>query len=249
MSNENDRPNPDVVSEQADQIPAQLNILQRIIGVFGSPQKTFEDIAARPNWVFPLILLVLVALLTTQIMAPAMIADFKSGEQYEKLMQNEQLTPEQIERAAEMQISAMKNFAGIGAAVSTLIICLLAGAVLLFIGNIILGGEAKYVQIFSMYCWGGLIGVLGSILRLPLAVQKMSTKIYFGPAVLFPAGAEESAGFKIAAALDIFLIWRVVLLAVGFAAIYKFTFGKSITALCVLYALLVAISIVFSGVF
>jgi hypothetical protein len=74
-------------------------------------------------------------------------------------------------------------------------------------------------------------------------------KTYFGPAILFPTEAEESTLFRIAAALDVFSLWRIALLTIGFAAVYKISMGKSATVVGALYVLLVAISVVFAGVF
>ena len=239
--------NEEIQVPSAETKPESMNLLQRVIGVFNAPKQTFEDISARPDWVFPLILMIVVTIIMTQLMVPAIIEDYKSSERFEKFMTSDQLTPEQAESAQGMYISTMKKFTAVSAGVTTAISSILAAAILLFIGNIILGGNAKFRQIFAIYCWGGLVGLLGLILRTPLALGKMSTKVYFSPAVLFPLEAEETVLFKIAAALDVFIIWRVILLAIGFTAVYKIAFGKSMATLGGLYALLVIISLAFSG--
>lgn len=232
-----------------EQQAARMSALQRIAGVFSAPQKTFADIAANPTWVVPFIIVIVLSMVLTHFLREAIIEDYKSSPAYERLMEDERLSIEQAERARDMQIAGMRNFAWAGAGVSTVLAMVLSTVVLLFVGNIILGGSAKFRRIFSLFCWAGLIGLLGYLLRFPIAFQKTTMKVYFSPAVLLPPGAEESALFKIAAALDIFVIWRVILLAIGFAAIYRFTFGKSLATVGSLYVLLVLSSIVLGGIF
>lgn len=233
------------VEEQAPHMSA----LQRIAGVFSAPQKTFEDIAANPTWVVPFIIVLVFSMALTHLLKEAIVEDYKSSPAYEKLMEDDRLSVEQVERARDIQIAGMRNFAWAGAGVSTTLAMVLSTIVLLFVGNIILGGSAKFRQIFSLFCWAGLIGLLGYVLRFPIAFQKTTMKVYFSPAVLLSPGAEESALFKIAAALDIFVIWRVILLAIGFAAIYRFTFGKSLATVGGLYVLLVLGGVLFGSIF
>lgn len=226
-----------------------INPLQRIIGVFSSPQRTFTDIASHPTWVLPLVILVVASIVVSQILLPAIINDFQSSERYQKMIENDQIPSDQLEQALETQINIMKKTTAIGAGISTIISCIVVTAILLFVGNIILGGNAKFRQLLSLYCWAGLVSLLGFILRIPIGLQQQSLKIYFGPAVLFPPEAEKSVLFGIAAALDIFVLWRIVLLAVGFSIIYRFSMGKSFAAVVGLYTLFVAGSIAVGNLF
>lgn len=226
-----------------------LTILQRTIGVFTSPRETFADIARRPTWIFPLIFTIIAAMLITQLLVPAILADTKANPKFQELMQREDMTPEQRENLQNIQIKSIQNFSAVGAGVTLAIASAVAAAILLFVGNILFGGTATYRQLFSAYCWSGLIGTLGYLIRLPLSLSKMTMKIYFSPAVFFPENAEHTALFKAAASLDAFMIWRIVLLAIAFAVIYKFSFGKSLTIIGGMFVLQIAATIVFSGMF
>ena len=226
-----------------------MGVLQRTFGVFNSPQKTLEDIAARPNWLFPLILIDLLSMVGMQVVMPALLEEMKTNPHFEKLLDSGQLTPEQYEQARENQLKGTKSFAAVGAGITTILATIFVTAIILFAGNVIMGGSAKFAQVFSIYCWVGLIGLLGFLVRIPIQLQKLSMKVYFSPAVLFSSEAEQSALFKIAAALDVFLIWQLVVLAIGFAALYKFPFGKSLAMLSSLFALRVAGGIILGSFF
>jgi len=53
------------------------NPIQRVIGVIFSPDATMQSIAKRPDWVFPLVLLLITALAAGIIIAPRV--DFASA--------------------------------------------------------------------------------------------------------------------------------------------------------------------------
>jgi len=232
---------------EAASVQKPMNFMGRITGMFSSPMKTLADIAARPNYIAPLIIILLGVLILTQISLPALLSD--SVEAIEKSLERRNLPPDQMERAREIGLAYARNFSAISAALYTLIASILASAVLLFTGNIVLGGKANFKQLFSIYVWTGLIGVLGYILRTPLALSQGTMKVFFGPAVLLPAGAEQTTLFRLLAALDVFSLWRLALLALGFAAVYKFSKGKGFVALGSLYALLVVLSVALGGIF
>jgi len=83
--------------------------------------------------------------------------------------------------------------------------------------------------------------------RLPIIMQKVTTKVYFSPAAFFPDSAEKTALFRIASALDVFVLWRIAILVIGFAALYRFSLGKSAAIIGLLYAVMVGVSLFFPG--
>lgn len=242
MNEMNDQPEASASAETC-----RPNLLQRIFGIFASPKKILEDVACRPDWAAPFIIILLATLILTQLCLPAILADAEKA--IEQAIEKQQLPAEQTERAREIGMAYTKNFSAITAGAYTIVASVIAAAILLFVGNIVLGGKANFRQVFSIYLWTGLVGILAYLIRVPVALQQGTMKVYLGPAVLFPPEAEQSALFRIAAALDVFTIWRVILLAIGFAAIYRLSLSKSITAVGTLYVLLIASSVIFAGAF
>ena len=49
--------------------PAGMGEFSRITGVFFDPKKTFEDIAKRPTWIVPVVLIMIAALAVSMTMA------------------------------------------------------------------------------------------------------------------------------------------------------------------------------------
>ncbi len=227
--------------------PGSMNDLQRAVGVFSAPRRTFEDVAARPTWLVPLLFVVVAAALVTQLALPAILSDVE--QQINGMVEEGKLSEDQAEQAVSTALKWTGSTAAAGAAVYTALSAVIVAAVLLFVGNVVLGGKAKFVQIFSTYAWSGLVGVVGYLVRLPLELQQGTMKVFLSPAAFLPEGTDETAVFRLLAALDIFVLWRAALVAVAFAAIYRLTTGKSLAAVGALYALLVIVSVTFAGAF
>src|SRR5436305_10981756 len=104
------------------------NPFQRIIGVLFSPDATFASIARRPDWVAPLVLILVVSFAAGIIMAPHI--DFGSAAR-EAMEQNKNATPEQIDKAVRISSSIGKVFTYISPVLSLIGLLVIAGAVLL----------------------------------------------------------------------------------------------------------------------
>jgi hypothetical protein len=72
-------------------------------------------------------------------------------------------------------------------------------------------------------------------------------QVFFSPAVLLSQESQGTFLFNVMAALDIFIIWRIIVIALGFAAIYKYSLGKSLTTIGGLYILQVVIRALLGG--
>jgi len=232
-----------------DQESKNLNVMQRIVGIFMSPQKTLEDIAAKPTWVVPLVLTVIVSIVITQVLVPVLISDAQNNESWQKMISNPDLSPEQLDQMQTMQKKGIENFAAIAAGVTVAFYTLLGAAILLFVANILMGGKANFKQIFSVFAWTGVIGILGYLVRMFLSLSAGTMQVYLSPAIVMPDSAKETFLFKFLAGLDIFIIWRIILLALGLTAIYKFTYAKSFVTLALLYLLMMSVTIFMGGVF
>ncbi len=227
--------------------PRSMGLLQRFIGIFTAPQATLNDIAQRPDWIVPLVFIALATFLLTQWIVPAVVQDAKP--EIEKRLAQREIPAEQAEQITEASLRNIRSFSAVSAGVGTIIVSLITAAAILFIGNIVLGGKSNFLQIFSVFMWTGLVSILGFLLKVPLILKQMTTKIHFSPAAFFPAEAETGTLFRIAAVFDLFTIWRIVLIAIGFSLIYRFSMRKSIAVLGGFYLAFAFIRILLAGAF
>jgi hypothetical protein len=111
------------------------------------------------------------------------------------------------------------------------ILFFLISAVFMFIGNVLLGGRAKYKQVLSVYGYSYLImAILGTIVKVPLILKQQTVKIDTSLAVLFSPESMSTALYNFIGSFDIFTVWFLIVFGIGFAVIYRFSKLKALTS-------------------
>ena len=152
--------------------PERMSEISRLTGVFFEPKKTFEDIAQRPGWLVPLVLIIVAALSVTVVFSQHVGWERFFRQQMETNSRMAQLTPEQRDQTLAMQM----KFAPIGGAAAILIgvpiYYLIVSAVLLGIVAGIMSAPVKFKQVYAIMCYASLTGVVSSILTLVVMFLK-----------------------------------------------------------------------------
>jgi hypothetical protein len=111
-------------------------------------------------------------------------------------------------------------FAPLGLAV----LYLVASALFLFVGNIVLGGKAKYVQVLSVFSYTFLILMItGLVLKLPFMLSNQSIDFNTSFSLFLPVAAKDTSIYRLLSAFDIFTLWFLAVFAIGFSIIYRFS--------------------------
>jgi len=78
----------------------------------------------------------------------------------------------------------------------------------------------KYVQLLNVTASAFMINILETIVKIPLMLNKWTLEVYTGLGVL---GIGEKGSFinSLLAGMDIFAIWRIILIAIGMGIIYN----------------------------
>jgi hypothetical protein len=204
------------------QTPAPKNLLARYIGVLTAPRDTFASVAAYPKW---LGMLLLMCTVTAVFTALPMTTD--AGKQAAIEQQVDQLksfgmqVSDQMYEQLEKGSGRLPYTTAAGVMVGAPIISLIFAGILFAVFNAALGGEASFKQLFSVYIHSGVIGSVSAVLS--------GTVNYFSGRVgsvtslgaLMPMLSEKSFGAHLLGAIDIFIIWSVVVLAIGLGVLYK----------------------------
>ncbi|NUM75596.1 hypothetical protein DCC62_19855 [candidate division KSB1 bacterium] len=215
--------------------PKSKSFVERLIGVFTSPSATMQDIAARPSWLIPLIL-VCVSALAFSLYTQDLIIE---TQRTETLKRNPNMTEEQI---AGME-KVMKITTPIFAVLGTGVFYLAIGGLLLFTGNILLGGQTKFKTLFSTVCWSGVITLVSSLINAPVMKARGVMESATSLAGLLPSGDSKSVLHTLLSQIDLLNIWWVAVAGFGFAAAYKFSTKKSMITVFVWWAIFVAIGV------
>jgi hypothetical protein len=231
------------ISEKPEEIPVEKqNLFQRIINVFIAPTRLFEYLRTRPDFIIPLILAILVS-----VFSAYRLYDLAIDSRISSLEQNDQIPAERrdlmidhLEASKTGTVKIISTF--IVPPITLIIIYSLISAIFLLIGNVFLGGKARFKQIFSAFSYSYLIVILlGSLIKIPLILSKQTLKVDMSPAVLFRQLGEGSLLYKFISSFDVFTVWFVIVFGIGFAVIYHFSKLKGIMSVSIAWLVYVLV--------
>jgi hypothetical protein len=231
------------ITEKPEEKPAEeLNFLQRVIGIFTNPERVFQYLRVKPDIILPLLLAVLLTIISSLF-----VYDIAINDQLAKIEKSDTIPDDRRELMID-QIEASKEgprrilYMFVVPPISILVLYALISAVFLFIGNIILGGKARFIQLLSVYSYSYLIVILlGMIIKIPLILARQTTQISLSPAVFFTPEQIGQGIFNFIQSMDVFNIWFIIVFGIGFAVIYGFSKPKGIISVIIAWLLYVLI--------
>lgn len=201
--------------------PAPLSTLGRIMGVYLDPKKAFADIVARPSWLVPVILLVVLALAFTYTYSTKIGWDTYFHKIAENNTRMQQMEPAAREAAIQQQIKFGPMFGYIFSAIGIPISILIVGAIILMMGKIG-GATLNYKQSLAITSHGMLPGVISSILAIVVMFLKnpddfnLQNPLAFNlAAFLEPPPNTGKFVYSLAKSFDLFTFWMIALMGVG----------------------------------
>jgi hypothetical protein len=233
--------------------PAGMSELGRISGVFFEPKKAFADIAARPRWIVPLLLLMLVSFGVAMVYAQKGIMRIAAEQQMAKSPQTAQMTAEQREQALDrgMKIATIISYC---VPILVPLTYLIMAVVLWAIAAGILSAPIRFGQVFAIVTYSQLPGIIAAIfLVVVLQVKNPGDFNVQNPLMFNPGAFMDPQGSKflisLATSLDLFTFWVILLIATGLkaAAGKKLSFGGALFAVVLPWAVLVLAKAAFAG--
>lgn len=203
-----------------------MSVISNIINIFIAPSKVFEsvkDFNLKKALVPLLILAVLGALSFWAIQD--LFAEIQYDAGIERIENSSRIPDDQKEEIiakmeSQMDSGIQKTIAWVGSGLGGPITVFFMALIALLVGNTFMGGSAKYGQLLNMTAWVYMINILESIIKIPLMLSKWSIEVYTGLGV-FGIGEKGSFINSIFNAMDIFAIWRIILMAIGMGIIYN----------------------------
>jgi hypothetical protein len=224
-----------------------LSTGQLLTTIFTNPTQAFNSLIVKPTWIIPVIIILVLGLVSGFL-----VQDISSEMMKERIIASDKF-PEQAKEQmiAQMEANTGSPLAYVqmvgGVLVFVLVPIFFVAAIFLLTGNFILGGESNYKTMLAVYSWGLMASIPETIIKIPMMLATKSIHAYTSLAILFDTSESGTAMFKIANSVDIFSLWRVALWAIGFGIAYKFSKGKSYTAIGLLYVIYVVLYVVISG--
>jgi hypothetical protein len=224
---------------------------QRLLNVFIAPRKTFEDLKRKPSWWVPwlvtAIFILIFGVVAVQKIDMVQFLQREIDKSPSAQRRMEQLTPEQRERGLAIQATGTKVVFYIYP-LFTLIGGLIIAAVLMAVFNFLLGAEVPFQRAMAVVFYTYVPLIISTIL-LTLSVLFSSdpnTIDLTNPMPTNPGFFMDPQGNKfiyaIVSSLDIFSIWVVTLLGLGFASASsnrKPSVSTGITTMFIVFAIFV----------
>ena len=230
-----------------------MSEISRISGVFFEPKKAFADIAARPRWIVPLLLVIVFSFGVIAAYNQRGLMRISAEQQMAKSPQIAQLPPDQREAAIERGVK-IGSIVGYAIPVVIPVMFLIIALVLWGITAGILSAPVRFIQVFAIVCYAQLPGVLKGILTTAVAYMKnpgdfnIQNPLMFNPGAFMDPTTAPKFAYTVATWLDLFAIWIILLIAVGLkaAAGKKLSFGGALFAVVLPWALCVLVSAAFA---
>jgi hypothetical protein len=225
-------------------------------GVYFDPKPAFADIAARPGWWAPLVLLIVLAMGYTFAYSKRVGWERFMRQTLESSPRAQNLTAEQREQAIALQTKIASIGGYVGPAVAIPVYMLVVAGVMLLVFNTMLGAKLAFRQVFGVTCYSSLTGVVGTALAILVMFLKNPEDFDLRNPTAFNVGAfldpltTSKWLHSMATSLDLFSIWTILLLATGLSvAAPKVSWSKALIAVIVPWILWIVLKSLWASIF
>ena len=220
--------------------------LERIIGIYYRPGEVFQYLSERPDWVVPFMLVLITSLLIVSFTLPTIILPEQTELARERL-EEAGLSDDQIEARVEAMTGKTGFIIGI-VGVTFIFLFLLFGRAGIFLGIFsVVGEKSSYKQSLSIVSYAMMVHIIDSIIKGFLMYVKQTSQVYTSLALFMPGGDPQSKPFQLLGKFDLFTLWELSLLAIGFSVIYKISLKKTSGIVFGLWTLWVLLSVLLGG--
>ena len=214
-------------------------LASRAIGVITSPGATYADVVSRPRAVGAL--LVIVALI-----AAGSLVFFNTQVGQDALLDQQIRMVEafggQVNDAMYDILERRAPYSAYFTAGSQIVFLPLSMLAVAGIGfvifNAIGGGDATFKQLFTVVVHSGFVLTLAQFFVLPLNYARESISSPTNLAVFLPFLDENTFGARLLGAIDLFYLWWMVNLSIGFGVLYKRRTGPIIVGMLIAYVVI-----------
>lgn len=217
--------------------PARMTLPARYVGVITAPKATFQSVAAHPRWFGMLVLTTLIAAVFTAL--PTTTPEGQQAALDQQVRQTESFGG-QVDDAQYDRMRKGVAYTPYITAASILVVgpifAVIIAGILFAVFNAGMGGEASFKQVFAIVASAGAISSLSAIFSGVINYFRGAAGSATTVAVLLPMLDEDSFLGRLMGAVDIFLIWWVIVMAIGLGVLYRRRTQPIATGLLLVYA-------------
>jgi Yip1 domain len=198
-----------------------MGLVSRFIGIVTSPKATYQAIVAQPRW---LGMLLLTTIIIAFCVALPMTTDAGKRATLDQQVQqmenfgiqvNDQMYADMQRRMAFAPYTTSGSILVLGPIFSVILAGILFGVFTM------MGGQASFKQLFAVYVHSTVVSAVGQLFTGPLNFFRGAVSSATNLAVLLPMVDEHSYLGRLLGMIDFFVIWWLVVLAIGLGVLYR----------------------------
>lgn len=219
----------------------------RLSGVFHAPGETFPDVSERGRWWIPAIIMIVMGLTFITLFVQRVGYDRMIQKTFETNPQLQNIPAERRAEAIATQRKIMPIILHVAPPVATLAGIAVVAGVLLFLMNGLMDAGLRYKNSLNICAYGMFPASLAStVLTVIVMYLKPPEDFDIERPLAFNLGAflnPDSASkwlTALASSIDLFTLWMIVLIALGFSAAVgarKLPFSKALTGVLIPWGL------------
>jgi hypothetical protein len=199
-----------------------MGLLARFFGVITAPRDTFAAVAANPKWLGMLVFTVVIISVFTALPMTTEAGKQATIDQQVKSMKSLGFdVNDQMYDRMEQGANRLPYTTAISVLVVSPIFAVIVAGILFAVFNAGLGGEASFKQIFAIITHAGAISTLSALFAGAINYFRGAVSSPTNLGGLLPMLPEGSFIGSLLGAVDIFLVWYIVVLAIGLAVLYR----------------------------
>ncbi len=214
-----------------------VGLAARLVGVILSPRQAYESVAARPRAFGALAVVALVVALSQGAFLATTVGQEALLDQQVRTLESFGVDiNDQMYARMEAGLSRAPYTTGISQIVFLPVMAALIAGLLVGIFSMLLGGAGTFKQAYAVVAHSGAVIALQSLFSMPLSYAR-GTFAGANLAVFAPMLEDDSFGGRFLGAIDLFVIWWAVSLAIGTGVLYQRRTGGIATGFVGVYVL------------
>jgi Yip1-like protein len=196
-----------------------LQALGRVLRIFYAPQSAAREIREQPNWVFPLLLTLLLSFVTTAVI----IGRPETQQALQKALESSGQKASELEKVKLLE--AMRVVAWVGFLAAPVIANLFV-AVVLWGATVMMEAKIGFIPVFSYQLHAQMVTLVPRTLGVAWILGRHGAQLTSGdlPAPfslgnLLPAGMASPVLQAVAASVDLFALWYWAIIVAGLAVV------------------------------
>jgi len=220
----------------------------RLIGVLVSPKDTFRSVVATPKWFGALaVTTLLVALFTALPMTTDAGRQATLDQQVSQMKSFGFDVTDQMYEQMERGAARLPYTTAAGVIVVSPIIAVIFAGILFAVFNAAMGGEASFKQVFAVQAHSGAVSALSAVFSGAINYLRGGVGSVASLGALLPMLPEDSFLGHLLGAIDVFLVWWLVVLAIGLGVLYRRRTQPIAIALLGVYAVIAVVIALFKS--